>query len=67
MSLLMTADAVAAYLGIARSAAYAIMHRADCPTISWGRRMYIMRDDLDAWVAAHRRDLPPGEEMTYVR
>lgn len=52
---LMTAADVADYLGVPKSAAYEIMHRADCPTISWGRNMYVLREDLDAWILQQRR------------
>lgn len=54
---LLTVDDVAVYLGVPRSAAYAILHRADCPTIMWGKRMYIRGVDLDEWIMRHRRDI----------
>jgi len=59
---LMTATDVANYLGIPRSSAYEILHRSNCPTISWGRNLYIRREDLDDWILLQRRCHPRKED-----
>lgn len=51
------AEGIASYLGIPRSAAYVILHREDCPTVQWGKRLYISKRDLDRWIEAHKRVL----------
>lgn len=57
MGQLMTAADISQYLDIPRSAAYDILHRADCPTISWGRNLYVRKDDLDEWLLQQRKTI----------
>jgi len=58
MKALMTAADVADYLGIKKCATYEILRREDFPVISFGRRKYVLREDLDTWILNQRR-CPP--------
>ena len=46
----LTADHVAAALGISRANAYTLMHSKDFPTITIGKRMIVPKDKLLAWM-----------------
>lgn len=39
------------FLGISRAGAYALMHRADFPTLHVGSRMMVTKDNLLRWMA----------------
>ena len=45
-----SAPELAALLGISRSAAYNLMHRADFPSFRIGKRLLIQQDKLMSWV-----------------
>ena len=46
----LTADHVAAALGISRANAYTLMHSKGFPTIQIGKRMVVPKDKLLAWM-----------------
>lgn len=45
-----TAPEIAQLLGISRSAAYNLMHRADFPSFNIGRRWLVTKDSLRIWL-----------------
>ena len=45
-----SAPELAAILGISRSKAYDLMHRADFPTLRIGRRLLVVRASFEAWL-----------------
>ena len=52
LPLALSAEDVAAVLGISRANAYTLMHSADFPTLPLGRRMVVPKDKLLAWIDA---------------
>lgn len=46
----MNAELVAQTLGISRTGAYQLMHRADFPTLRIGKRMLVTKDKLIHWI-----------------
>ena len=46
------APELALLLGISRSAAYNLMHRADFPSFRIGKRLLVKRDKLTEWLDA---------------
>lgn len=47
-----SAPELAILLGISRSAAYNLMHRADFPSFRIGKRLLVKRDKLTEWLDA---------------
>lgn len=47
-----SAPELAAILGISRSKAYDLMHRADFPTLRIGRRLLVVRASFEVWLAS---------------
>jgi excisionase family DNA binding protein len=52
--LVMTMTDVARFLRISRTSAYELLHRPDFPALRLGRRVRVMRDDLEQWLRAQR-------------
>ena len=50
----MTMTDVARFLRISRTSAYELLHRPDFPALRLGRRVRVMRDDLEQWLRAQR-------------
>jgi excisionase family DNA binding protein len=46
-------DETAAILGISRTTAYECIHRGEIPARRFGRRVVVVRDELDAMLHAH--------------
>lgn len=46
-----SAPELALILGISRSKAYDLMHRADFPTLRIGRRLLVVRASFEVWLA----------------
>ena len=56
LPLTLSAEQIAAVLGISRSNAYALLHQEDFPTIRIGKRLLVAKDKLIQWMdesAAH--------------
>lgn len=54
VELVMTMSDVARFLRISRTSAYELLHRPDFPALRLGRRVRVMRDDLEQWLRAQR-------------
>ena len=50
----LTIDEASAYTGIKKSTLYAKVERREVPHYRIGRSIKLKRDDLDAWMEAHR-------------
>lgn len=50
LPLTLSADDVAAVLGISRTNAYALLHREDFPTLKIGKRLLVPRDRFIRWI-----------------
>ena len=50
LPLTLSADDVAAVLGISRTNAYALLHREDFPTLKIGKRLMVPRDRFIRWI-----------------
>lgn len=50
LPVVLNAKDVAELLGISSTAAYGLLHAADFPTITVGRRKLVPRDELVAWI-----------------
>lgn len=53
LPLVLSAPQLADMLDISRSAAYALLHRADFPTLRIGKRLLVPRDKLLVWLDTH--------------
>jgi len=53
LPLIITADEVAAVLGISRCQAYGLLHNSSFPSISVGKRRLIPRDKFIDWIETH--------------
>lgn len=53
LPLVLSATQLADALGISRSAAYALLHRSDFPTLRIGKRLLVPRDKLLVWLDIH--------------
>lgn len=53
LPLVLSAPQLADTLGISRSAAYALLHRSDFPTLRIGKRLLMPRDKLLVWLDIH--------------
>lgn len=51
----LSANQVAAVLGISRASAYSLMHAKDFPTIYLGRRMVVEKNRLLDWMNAQTK------------
>ena len=49
--LTLSAEDVAAVLGISRSNAYALLHREDFPTLKIGKRLLVPKDRFIRWIS----------------
>lgn len=59
-----SAPELAALLGISRSAAYNLIHRADFPSFRIGKRLLIQQDKLMAWVNEQSK-VPDPDYLPY--
>lgn len=59
-----SAPELAALLGISRSAAYNLMHRADFPSFCIGKRLLIQQDKLMSWVNEQTK-IPDPDYLPY--
>ena len=50
LPLTLSADDVAAVLGISRTNAYVLLHREDFPTLKIGKRLLVPRDRFIRWI-----------------
>lgn len=50
LPLTLSADDIAAVLGISRTNAYALLHREDFPTLKIGKRLLVPRDRFIRWI-----------------
>ena len=50
LPLTLSAEDVAAVLGISRTNAYALLHREDFPTLRIGKRLLVPRDRFIRWI-----------------
>ena len=46
----------ASYLGLSLKAIRELRYRGKLPTVQWDRRIRYSKEDLDAFIASHRRD-----------
>ena len=49
--LTLSAEDVAAVLGISRTNAYALLHREDFPTLKIGKRLLVPKDRFIRWIS----------------
>ena len=47
---LVSADELAEMLGLPRSTAYTLMHCKSFPTVTIGKRLYALRDQIPVWL-----------------
>ena len=59
-----SAPELAALLGISRSAAYNLMHRADFPSFRIGKRLLVQQDKLMSWVNGQTK-IPDPDYLPY--
>ena len=50
LPLMLNAEDIKAVMNVSRAGAYQLMHRADFPTISVGKRFLVPRDKFVTWV-----------------
>ncbi len=63
---LLNADDVAALLAVPRSSVYEYARRLHdpLPSVAIGRHRRFIREDIEAWLAAHRKSIPvPSREQ----
>ena len=51
LPLTLSAEDVAAVLGISRTNAYALLHREDFPTLKIGKRLLVPKDRFIRWIS----------------
>ena len=56
LPLTLNATQIACVLGISKSCAYALLHRADFPTIRIGRRMIVSKSKFEQWLENQNRE-----------
>lgn len=56
LPLMLNAEDIKVVMNVSRAGAYQLMHRADFPTISVGKRLLVPRDNFITWVNQNIKD-----------